>query len=228
MKRVILFAAIFLFSSGLYAQMEPAPEPAPAPAPAPEEPKPAPAPEAKPDAKPARPGRVRPAAEAPKVDKAVLEEEFKALDRDDDGKLTKEELGDTRAAMLDKDDADKDGTISKDEWVKAREAAAKAKPAEGRPGAGMQRDYIKDLDKDGDGKISKEEAPERVKAKFEELDADKDGFLTREELGAGMKAAGKGQKGRPGKDGEAKPAPEAPKETPAEPPKEAPKEEGSK
>ncbi|MBK9974381.1 MAG: EF-hand domain-containing protein [Planctomycetes bacterium] len=239
MKRVILFAALFgacAFSGALYAQMgeepaEPTPQakPEPAPAPTPET-KPEPAPEAKPEGKrperPARPDRVRPGTEAAKVDKAVLEEEFKTLDRDDDGKLTKDELGTSRADMLDKNDTDKDGTISKDEWVKAREEAIKAKPAEGqRPGKGNPGDYMKELDKDGDGKISKEEAPERLKKRFDDLDKDKDGFLTKEEIADGVKGAMREK----GKAGEVKPEGEKPAEPPKEAPKEEPKkEEGSK
>jgi len=38
------------------------------------------------------------------------------------------------------------------------------------------------LDKDKDGKISKDEAQGRIKEHFDKLDADKDGFITRDEL----------------------------------------------
>jgi len=56
------------------------------------------------------------------------------------------------------------------------------------------------LDKDADGKLSKEEAPERMQERFDELDANKDGFLDAGELsklrgpggGAGGPAGGSG------------------------------------
>lgn len=75
------------------------------------------------------------------------------------------------------------------------EAAEKKKPAGGNAGGMLQR-----LDKDADGKLSKEEAPERMQERFDELDANKDGFLDAGELsklrgpggGAGGPAGGSG------------------------------------
>ena len=43
-------------------------------------------------------------------------------------------------------------------------------------------EMFKRLDKDGDGKVSKEEAPERMKQNFETLDKNSDGFLTPDEI----------------------------------------------
>ena len=39
-------------------------------------------------------------------------------------------------------------------------------------------------DKDGDGKIAKDEASERMQSRFETADTDKDGFLTKDEVKA--------------------------------------------
>jgi collagen type III alpha len=41
-----------------------------------------------------------------------------------------------------------------------------------------------EADADGDGKLSKEEAPERMRENFDRIDADKDGSVSKEELTA--------------------------------------------
>jgi Ca2+-binding EF-hand superfamily protein len=111
--------------------------------------------------------------------KAQWEEEFKILDKDDSGKLTAEELGDTHAALLKSGDKDEDKALSKDEFLAAREAAAQAR----RTGVQVQSadDWLKQFDKDKDGKVSKAEYPERMARMFDAYDADKDGFVTKEE-----------------------------------------------
>tara|TARA_E500000305_G_scaffold3796_1_gene3500 strand:- start:174925 stop:176733 length:1809 start_codon:yes stop_codon:yes gene_type:complete len=69
------------------------------------------------------------------------------------------------------------------------ESAEKKKPAGGM----LQR-----LDKNSDGKISKDEAPERMQERFDELDANKDGFLDAAELSK-LRSPGGGAGGsRPG------------------------------
>jgi hypothetical protein len=97
---------------------------------------------------------------------------------------------------------------------------------EGRGQGGRRRDgqrpspsqIIKQSDTNSDGKLSKDEAPEQMKAFFDLADADKDGFITTSELAAGMKAMGGGgggdgggERGGPRGDGEtsAQPAPKA-------------------
>ncbi len=64
----------------------------------------------------------------------------------------------------------------------------------GRPGApgqdGPRRPRLPDFsqfDKDGDGKISKEEAPERMRERFDQMDENGDGFLDKEEQEALLK-----------------------------------------
>ncbi|MCC7509092.1 MAG: EF-hand domain-containing protein [Planctomycetes bacterium] len=143
--------------------------------------------------------------------KAVYAEEFSILDRDDSGKLNSEELGDKYGTLLKDGDTDKDGELNAAEFAAAREkAAASAKPADDRPQRKSAEDMIKEADKDGDGKISKEEAPERLKQAFDKIDADGDGFLTKEEVdklraGGGMrpnrerKKEGEGEKPAEGK-----------------------------
>jgi Ca2+-binding EF-hand superfamily protein len=82
-------------------------------------------------------------------------------------------------------DANNDGTLDATEL-----AAANRRLIEREVDA-----LIKELDADGDGRISKEEARKSGRAlAFEEMDLDKDGFLTREELLRAMTGAGGGAK----------------------------------
>jgi hypothetical protein len=65
-------------------------------------------------------------------------------------------------------------------------------PAAKRPGAGAagrERGLrgLSQLDKDGDGRVSRKEAPERMAEFFARLDTNADGFLDAEELAAAMR-----------------------------------------
>ncbi len=151
---------------------------------------------------------------------------FQQVDKDDDGKISREEFP-LAPALFDRIDADKDGSITRDEAMKyaaanapkpaaeapkpAKEAkkpepeakkpeaeAAKgdeAKATEPAPARAKAKANAKAkaaaaqagplarfqaLDKDGDGKLSKDEFP-RPKV-FERLDTNNDGYLTRAEL----------------------------------------------
>ena len=65
---------------------------------------------------------------------------------------------------------------------------------------------VADYDKDGDGKMSKAEAPENVQAFFDRMDENKDGFITQAEATASYRrmlerrkaAEGGGAGGPPG------------------------------
>ncbi|MEQ9407789.1 MAG: hypothetical protein RIK87_08675 [Fuerstiella sp.] len=71
---------------------------------------------------------------------------------------------------------------------------------EGGPEAMVDR--MMSLDKDDDGKLSKEEVPERLQSLFARADRNEDGFLTKEEIGADLRnREGRGFGGPPG-DGE--------------------------
>jgi hypothetical protein len=72
--------------------------------------------------------------------------------------------------------------------------------AKGRSGSGGLD--LKALDKDSDGKLSLEEAPERMKESFSKIDADGDGFIDAKELGAiRRKMQGKAKGGGAGEGG---------------------------
>lgn len=60
-------------------------------------------------------------------------------------------------------------------------AGGARRPAGGRP---SPEAILADNDKDRDGKLSPDEAPEQMKANFAEIDTDGDGFLSRQELQA--------------------------------------------
>lgn len=95
---------------------------------------------------------------------------------------------------------------------------AAAAPAQGGGGAGGGRPspdaLISGADKNGDGKLSADEAPEQMKANFAAIDADSDGFVTREELAArfqsrgGRGQGGGAQGGQPSEGGGRGPRPE--------------------
>lgn|GEM_PF-1887710 len=108
---------------------------------------------------------------------AKLKDHVSAMDVDKDGKISKDEymakcVGGDCAGKFDAMDADKDGFVTKED---IQNAAAKAK------------DRIAAMDADKDGKISKDEymakcAGGDCAGKFDMLDTDKDGFVTKEEL----------------------------------------------
>jgi Ca2+-binding EF-hand superfamily protein len=135
---------------------------------------------------PERPRRERPdrpaASDVAKGAPSVLA----ALDRNRDGKLDQNEI-DMAVVALRRMDANKDGTISADEMVAPTRSPGRrpdGPPPGGeggdRPRRGSAPNFA-ELDKDSDGKISKEEAPERMKERFGQMDQNGDGYLDKEE-----------------------------------------------
>ena len=121
-------------------------------------------------------------ATAPKGAAALLA----ALDRNGDGKLQQAEI-DMATVVLRRMDRDEDGTVSEDEMVappQGRRPGATGAGQGGRPGEGDQRRRFQgfdQLDKNNDGKISKDEAPDRMKERFDQMDANSDGVLDKAE-----------------------------------------------
>lgn len=101
---------------------------------------------------------------------------LRALDADGDGKISAEEITGA-ASALKKLDRNGDGQLTPDELGPP--------PGAARPGAGQVSpgERFRQLDANNDGKISKDEAPERLQAVFDRLDTNQDGALTPEELG---------------------------------------------
>ena len=92
------------------------------------------------------------------------------MDTNKDGKVSKEEFMKAHEAMFDQMDANKDGFIDKDEM---------GKMMEGKCGMSM-------MDTNKDGKVSKEEFTKHHDAMFDQMDANKDGSIDKDEMGKMM------------------------------------------
>ena len=106
-------------------------------------------------------------------------ERLKAADRNADGMLDRQEAASLPfiSENFDAIDTDRNGYITLEE-LRAFHASHR-----GHHGHGG---FLKKLDKDGDGRISREEASAapRLAQHFDRIDTDHDGFLTKEELKA--------------------------------------------
>ena len=102
-------------------------------------------------------------------------------DANHDGKVTKQEYNDARAALFARMDRNGDGFIDD---ADSREGANKR----GQRAAAALRGRI---DTNGDGKVSKDEFVNAPTMMFDKFDANKDGVLDAQELEAARAAAGK-------------------------------------
>ena len=114
---------------------------------------------------------------------------FQALDRNRDGKLQQNEI-DLAVVVLRRMDENEDGDVSQSEIKLPPRRPGNAnqrRPGQQDPSQNRDRgrpsfeSFLKSVDKNGDGKISKEEAPERMKERFGEADSDSDGFIDQKE-----------------------------------------------
>lgn len=117
-----------------------------------------------------------------------------ALDADADGALSSEEI-EGAAAALKKLDKDGDGKLSREELMPPPgPPRGRAFSREGGPGAprGTERQFdpaqiarrLLNGDKNGDGKLQKDELPEAMQRRFDRMDANGDGAIDTEELKA--------------------------------------------
>ncbi len=135
---------------------------------------------------------------------------FSQLDANKDGFITADEVEGSKKGLFDRlvriVDENGDKKLSKDEFAKGTQKSTEAKPPlasePGRPGRGgggafNAKEILSRLDKNGDGKISKDEAPERMKEYFDRLDANKDGNIDAEEFARSAAAFGERPGGAP-------------------------------
>jgi Ca2+-binding EF-hand superfamily protein len=147
---------------------------------------------------------------------------FDKFDANHDGKLSADERPQHRGRggdMLAKLDANGDGAVDRAEAAKAPRLAehfdkldanhdgrisADERPQRGHHGGGDRGQRMAQLDKNGDGKFSRDELAghERVLSHFADIDANKDGFVTRDEMKA-YHQAHRGERGPRGPQGAA-------------------------
>lgn len=146
----------------------------------------------------------------------MLEQLFATHDKDEDGKLTEEELPEPLKALLRELDESEDNALDKEELKKNAQKVmtAMGPTAGGRPGGpplgpggllggpggpgaagagmmqGMARQMFTGFDQNNDGKLSPDEVPADFRKNFEVMDADGDGLLTIEEFLAAMQPGG--------------------------------------
>lgn len=151
---------------------------------------------------------------------------LEALDTDKDGKLSQAEV-DGAVAALKKLDKDGDGKLSKEEigWPPAgigrrgpgmgfgpemrRRGAGGGPPTAADDGPTISFvDRIMNNDKDGNGKVTKEELPERMRWMVQRLDTSQDGAIDKAEAEAAAAPRGRRDSSPPA----ANPGGEQPKE----------------
>ena len=108
-------------------------------------------------------------------------------DANGDGKLSIEEIPPPMQERFEQMDANGDGFLDQQEIsaLGGRRGGPRGGPGSGGPGGGDRAARMMRADADGDGKISREEAPPPLEQSFDQLDAEGDGFLTVDELRAG-------------------------------------------
>jgi Ca2+-binding EF-hand superfamily protein len=128
-------------------------------------------------------------------DPQVLRRRFDEMDRDGNGILSGDEV--LWPDMLTRLDADGDGGISFDEFqeaMKRRQESQRKKPGDAKPSSETttppdQPVRIAVMDKDGNGKLSRNEFPGPDEA-WRRLDRNRDGWISQDELSGGRRRPG--------------------------------------
>ncbi len=113
-------------------------------------------------------------------------EMFKRADKNNDGKISKDEVPEQAWERLGKLDTDGDGAVSGEEAKAGRPEGGR--PGEGRPGGPPSKEEAAErfakADKNGDGKLSKDEVPAEHWERLGKLDKDGDNAVSKEEMAA--------------------------------------------
>jgi len=129
--------------------------------------------------------------------------QFSELDKNGDGKISPEEAPERMAEHFDEHDTNSDGFIDKKEQAEViefiRQRFGQRNRTDQNRGFGLEQ-----IDTNKDGKISPDEAPERLAARFGDADTNNDGFIDKEEQATIMallrNRSGLPQRDRPGAD----------------------------
>ena len=138
---------------------------------------------------------------------------FDRLDKNQDGQVGPDEVEEPRRRLFERllreGDKNSDGKLSREEFAAASrgrpvEQAPAAPGAPGAPGARGNlpnpRDVFDRFDRNKDGKLDKDEAPERMRENFDRVDRNSDGSVDAEELRQAFAALARGV-GPPGPPG---------------------------
>ena len=130
---------------------------------------------------------------------------LKVLDTDQDGTLSASEIANASKALIQLD-KDGDGIISVEEMrpdlSKMPFGIAGAGPGEnGQPNSAMMVKMFERSDANGDGNLTGDEIPERMRERLKMIDKDGDGSISKSEFAAMAARMEDGQGKRPGKDG---------------------------
>jgi len=154
------------------------------------------------------------------IDKTEADERFMSNDKNGDGKVTTEELPNPMQQFIERADTNKDGAVDKSEVEAVMNEMGRRGGFGGGPGGGADSgpvvsfvDRIMNNDKDSDGKVTKEELPERMQWMVQRLDTNQDGAIDKAEAEAAAAPRVRRGGAAPG----ANPGGEQPKDPPANP-----------
>ncbi len=125
--------------------------------------------------------------EAPAPGTTPAEAFTQQLDSDGDGKVSLEEAIMPQKTRFTETDTDGDGFVSSEEASAAFNNQVPAEMLETMKERGMPdpgETFVKNLDSDGDGKVSPDEFEQPTVESFQRMDSDGDGLATQEEAGA--------------------------------------------